>query len=91
MMAGKCLLVNSEVMKAEWIVRCGIGYTSPYADTETFVRTLRDLYEHHEKIEEAGGRARKLYETEFNRNAMDRRLHEAVLKALNGKIDVHLR
>jgi glycosyltransferase involved in cell wall biosynthesis len=91
MMAGKCLLVNSEVMSAEWIVRCGIGYTSPYADTEKFVRTLRDLYEHREKMEEAGGRARKLYETEFNRNAMDRRLHEAVRKALNGKISVHLR
>ena len=90
MMAGKCLLVNSELVNADWILRSGIGYISPYADTENFVRTLRDLYEHREKMEEAGARARKLYETEFNRNAMDRRLYEAVRKALDGKAGIHL-
>jgi glycosyltransferase involved in cell wall biosynthesis len=89
MMAGKCLLVNSEVMNAEWIRREGIGFTAPYADIEEFVRTLSYLHEHRQEMEEKGACARRLYETQFNRGAMDQRLLEIVLKALDGKVAGH--
>ena len=78
MMAGKPLLTNSEVMSAEWIRREGIGYTSPYADTEGLVRTLTYLREHREEMEEKGLCARRLYESQFNRGAMNRMFLEIV-------------
>jgi glycosyltransferase involved in cell wall biosynthesis len=86
MMAGKCLLVNSEVINSDWIVRSGIGFSSPYGDVESFICVLRDLHEHREKLVKAGIRARKLYEAEFNREAMNRRLYEVVKKALSKRI-----
>lgn len=89
MMAGKCLLINNEVLNAEWILRSGIGYTSPYADADKFVQTLGYLHEHRDKLDETGAKARRLYETQFNRSAMDRRLHEIVLKALKRKAGSH--
>jgi len=89
MMAGKCLLVNSEVMNAEWIRREGIGFTTPYADIEEFVCTLNYLREHGEETEEMGARARRLYQTQFNRAAMDRRLLEVVRGALDGMVTGH--
>jgi glycosyltransferase involved in cell wall biosynthesis len=84
MMAGKCLLVNSEIINAEWILREGIGYTSPYGDVEGLVRTLNYLRDHREEMEEKGASARRLYETRFNRAAMEQRLYEVARKALNG-------
>jgi glycosyltransferase involved in cell wall biosynthesis len=83
MMAGRPILVNSEVMSAEWIERQGIGYTSPYADTDGFVRMLTYLYEHRADMEEKGLCARKLYETQFNRKAMNKRFLSVVQEAMN--------
>jgi glycosyltransferase involved in cell wall biosynthesis len=85
MMAGKCLLVNSEVMNAEWILREDIGYTTPYGDIEAFVRTLNYLHDHRQEGEEKGASGRVLYERHFNRAAMEQRLYEVVRKALNGR------
>jgi glycosyltransferase involved in cell wall biosynthesis len=82
MMAGKPLLTNSEVMSAEWILREGIGYTSPYSDTESFIRILTSLHENRVEMEQKGARARQLYETQFNRRAMNRRLFDVVNEAL---------
>jgi glycosyltransferase involved in cell wall biosynthesis len=89
MMAGKCLVVNSEVMNAEWIRREGIGFTTPYADIDELVCTLNYLHEHRREMELMGLCARRLYETEFNRGAMDRRLLEVVRKALDEKVPGH--
>lgn len=85
MMAGKPVLTNSEVMSAEWIRQQDIGYTSPYDDTENFIRTLTCLHERRGEMHQKGARARQLYETKFNRSAMNRRLLEVVQHALSGK------
>jgi glycosyltransferase involved in cell wall biosynthesis len=85
MMAGKCLLVNSEVINSDWIRKEGIGYISPYADVERFISVLRYLHEHRQEMEEKGACARKLFEMQFNRSAMDKRLFEIAVKALEGK------
>lgn len=85
MMAGKCLLVNSEVMNAEWILHEGIGYATPYGDIERFIRTLKYLNDHRQEMEEKGASARNLYERQFNRAAMEQRLYEVVRKALDGR------
>jgi glycosyltransferase involved in cell wall biosynthesis len=82
MMAGRPVLTNSEVMSAEWIEREGIGYTSPYADTDSFVRMLTYLCEHRQGLAEKGSCARRLYETQFNRKAMNRRLLGVVQEAM---------
>jgi glycosyltransferase involved in cell wall biosynthesis len=86
MMAGKPILTNSEVLSAEWIEREGIGYTSPYADTEGFVRMLTYLHAHRQELEEKGSCARRLYETQFNRKAMNKRLLGVVQEAMNGSV-----
>jgi glycosyltransferase involved in cell wall biosynthesis len=87
MMAGRPVLTNSEVMSAEWIEREGIGYISPYADTEAFVRMLTYLHDHRRELEEKGSCARRLYETQFNRKAMNERLLGVVQEATNGSVN----
>jgi glycosyltransferase involved in cell wall biosynthesis len=86
MMVGRPILVNNEVMSAEWIEREGIGYASPYADTDGFVRMLTYLHEHRVDMEEKGSCARKLYETQFNRKAMDKRLLFVVQEVMSGSL-----
>lgn len=83
MMAGKCLLVNSEVLSADWILNEGIGYASPYGDIDAITERLRDLHNHREKIGESGARARALFEKQFNRAEMNRRLQRIIESATN--------
>lgn len=83
MMARKCLLVNSEVINASWIQQQGIGLAVPYGDVDALIRTLDYLNRHRHEMEQMGARARGLYDTRFNRGAMENSLLEIVRNALD--------
>jgi glycosyltransferase involved in cell wall biosynthesis len=78
MMAGKPVFTNTEVVASEWMVREGFCYAVPYSDLEGFVQTLTRIHADRKDLLHKGTRARELYETQFNRKAMDRRLHDVV-------------
>lgn len=74
MMAGRPVLVNSEVLKSPWIEREGIGYACPYGDVDALERVLRSIRDDPDGARERGARARRLFEQGFSWSAMETRL-----------------
>jgi glycosyltransferase involved in cell wall biosynthesis len=76
MMASKPILVNSEILKSEWIKREDIGYLCPYGDVNRLVHVLEYIRQHPEEARHKGARGRQLYEAGYSWPKMERRLCE---------------
>jgi len=81
MMAGRPVLMNSELMKAPWVEREKIGFTCPY-DSKALEACLRHLAAQRGECRARGERGRHLFEAEYNWQEMEKRLYAAVTAAI---------
>lgn len=70
MMAGRPVISNREIFNAGWIEQEGFGFTCDYSE-KSLAELLAWMRDHPERLAERGARARQLFETRFNRNAMN--------------------
>lgn len=76
MMASRPILVNSGLVKAEWIRKNDIGYLCPYGDVKALVRCLEHIRDNPGEAKQKGQKGRKLYEEGYNWETMEVRLWE---------------
>ena len=86
MMAGKPILVNSEVLNAQWIAQEDIGYLCPYGDVQALINCLRHISQHKEEALRKGQKGRRLFETKYDWPNMEKRLRN-VFSAVFGTGD----
>lgn len=84
MMAARPMIVNAELVKADWVRQNDIGYVCPY-DTDALVDCLRQIKEHRDEAREKGRRGRYLYEHGYNWEAMEQRLYELLDKIASAR------
>ena len=80
MMAGRPVLSNQEIMNAPWIEQERFGFTCAYSET-SLTAMLIWLRDHPDELVERGARARRLFESSFNRHAVDEVFGRAVRRA----------
>jgi glycosyltransferase involved in cell wall biosynthesis len=80
MMAGRPVVSNREIVNAPWIEREGFGFTCAY-DEDSLASTLKWIRDHPEERAEKGARARRLFESTFNREAMNAKICQAARRA----------
>jgi glycosyltransferase involved in cell wall biosynthesis len=84
MMAGRPILINSEVEKSAWIVNEAIGYDCGY-EKDALVRVLRHIAANRKESAARGARGRALWEAGYRWDLMEDRIIALVERAsLNG-------
>lgn len=74
MMASRPILVNSEIIKAEWIRKNDMGYLCPYGDVGSLVKCLKQILDNPEDRIQKGRNGRRLFEEGYNWDTMEIRL-----------------
>lgn len=74
MMASRPILVNSELVRAEWIRSNDMGYLCPYGDVEQLVKCLEHIRDNPEERKQKGKNGRRLFEQGYNWETMEIRL-----------------
>ena len=82
MMAGRPVLSNREILNAPWIEQEGFGFTCAYSE-QSLADLLAWLRDHPEELADKGARARRLFETRFNRSAMNQVICTAARHAIH--------
>lgn len=80
MMASRPILVNSELVRAEWIYSNDMGYLCPYGDVESLVKCLEHIRANPVERKQKGRNGRKLFEEGYNWNVMENRLWQLMEK-----------
>ncbi len=78
MMAARPIIVNEELVKAEWIRERDIGFLCPYGNIDALEACLVDMKENSAEAIRKGKNGRKLYEDGLSWSAMEDRIHEIV-------------
>jgi glycosyltransferase involved in cell wall biosynthesis len=81
MMTGKPILVNSELLRSEWIAGQDIGYLCQYGDVQGLRRMLQHIRDHPADAFAKGKRGRFLYEENFNWRLMEEKLQQVIARA----------
>lgn len=72
--AGKPVLLNYGGWQKELIESCGCGYGCKQCDLDEYITRLKYLYENQDKLAKMGQNARKLAQTEFDRDLISNRI-----------------
>ncbi len=81
MMAGRPILGNEEIMRAEWIEREKIGFGCPY-DSAALQSKILELAGNRQECSRRGARGRQLFEEEYNWPRMEDRLYSAIRRSV---------
>ncbi len=74
MMLAKPVLVNTELLKSNWIEQEGFGFLCSYGDIEALVKCLKYIQDHPQEAVQKGLRGRELYESKFNWPVMEQKI-----------------
>jgi len=86
MMASRPILVNSELVKADWIKKSNIGYCCPYNDVNALIKCLEFIMNNPEDAREKGENGRKLFLEGYNWEKMEERLYLVLDNCTKNKI-----
>jgi len=78
MMAGRPILVNSELSKAPWIEREDIGYLCPYGNAEDLSNRLSWIRNHPDEAMRKGQNGRSLYVEGLSWSVMEKRIYSTI-------------
>jgi glycosyltransferase involved in cell wall biosynthesis len=80
MMAGRPILINTELAKARWVLDSGIGYGCPYAAGE-LAQALGEIAANRDEARRRGSRGRALWESGYRWDVMEERVVELIERA----------